>query len=56
MGLVGNGRTQIWARNILKEGRSIPEQWFREVDPEYLARAESMECVYFGCLTCTGII
>jgi hypothetical protein len=54
--IVGNGRAHIWARSILRDGKSIPKDWFKEVDAEYLARVESMECVYFGCLTCERVI
>jgi hypothetical protein len=53
---VGNGRAHIWARSILRDGKSVPKDWFKEVDAEYLARVESMECVYFGCLTCERVI
>lgn len=55
-GVVGNGMVQIWGRSIMRDGKPIPENWFKQIDAGYLATIQRMKCAYFTCLTCVGLV
>jgi|ERR1700683_5081646 hypothetical protein len=54
-GVVGNGRHQLWAREIGCNG-IVTASWFKDVDAVYLEKCESMDMVYFRCPTCHRVI
>lgn len=55
-GVVGNGRQQLQARKMAASDKVVPEFWFRNIDPGYLDKCESMKLVYFQCPTCDLVI
>ena len=53
-GLVGNGKAQLQARQLVSNGRKPPGDWFLEIEDGYLEKQESvqLELIYFQCPTC----
>jgi len=53
-GLVGNGRPQLQARELVSNGRKPPGDWLREIEEDYLEKQElvQLELIYFQCPTC----
>ena len=53
IGAVGNGRIQLRARRLLREGQNHAiKDWERIIGPRYIAAILKQEPVYFRCSKC----